>query len=177
MPTFHVLCPAWAERADRRPNPRPRLRSAPIPAAMQTWRRPDSVLKSSYRHRFAPSRFLPSRIFRWLHHIHPIHRHHTAPHTSKTRPICLVQLKIARDAPACWGSHSRSGRPRAVRPDSHCNFGDRRIRGVSCGCSTQRKSLKRGVPSKRFGTHARHASALFAAPHRARQRGGTGTPY
>ena len=35
----------------------------------------------------------------------------------------------------------------------------------------------RDVPSKRFGTHAVYASALFAAAHRARQRGGTGTLY
>ena len=61
--TFVVLCPAWAERADRRPNGAVARSTSPpqvrtIPAAMRTWRRPDSVLKSSRRHRFSLPRFL-----------------------------------------------------------------------------------------------------------------------
>jgi len=44
-----------------------------------------------------------NRICRWLHHIHPIRRHPT-PHTHlRNRPSCLVQLKIARDAPRLLG--------------------------------------------------------------------------
>ena len=68
---------------------------------------------------------------------------------------CLVPVEDCKGCPALAGARNVGlDDPRAGRPDSHCNFGDRRIRGVSCGCSTQRKSLKRGVPSKRFGTHA-----------------------
>ena len=77
------------------------------------------------------------------------------------RKSLSVAQSLSRPVGDCKGCRALAGvrnvgldDPRAGRPDSHCNFGDRRIRGVSCGCSTRRKSLKRGVPSKRFGTHA-----------------------
>ena len=77
------------------------------------------------------------------------------------RKSLSVAPSLSRPVEDCKGCRALAGvrnagldDPRAGRPDAHCNFGDRRIRGVSCGCSTQRKSLERGVPSKRFGTHA-----------------------
>ena len=96
---------------------------------------------------------------------------HLIPNFAKRSPTkCGIRQLTSQRTPApqlsrpvedCKGCRALAGvrnvgldDPRAGRPDSHCNFGDRRIRGVSCGCSTQRKSLKRGVPSKRFGTHA-----------------------
>lgn len=133
VPTFHVLCPAWAERADRRPN-RCAVTGAPvptsppqvrtIPSAMQTWRRPHSVLKSSCRHRFSTPRFLPSRIFRWLHHIHPIHRHHTAP-THLQNPSHLSRpVEGCEGYPTLAGLQSRSGRSECKSSRFSLQFGD-----------------------------------------------------
>jgi hypothetical protein len=69
-----------------------------------------TVVKSSCRFRFSTPRFFPNRISRWLHHIHPIHCHHTVPTHLRNRPICLVQAKIARDAHRLLALQSRSGR-------------------------------------------------------------------
>src|SRR6185295_19564102 len=88
--------------ADRRPNHVPRLRPAPSrrrrkPGDGPPFSTPRATSGSP------TSRFLSNRICRWLHHIHPIRRHHT-PHTHlRNRPSCLVQLKIARDAPRLLG--------------------------------------------------------------------------
>ena len=52
--------------------------------------------------------------------------------------------------------------PRAVRPDSHCNFGDRSIRACRATAATQRKSRKRAVPAPR------HCSAPTSRPGQSR---------
>ena len=78
MLTFDVLCPAWASVQIVRPNQSPpQVRT--IPAAMQTWRSPPPLSNPrAASGSLLPDSF-PNRISRWLHHIHPIHRHHTAP--------------------------------------------------------------------------------------------------
>ena len=49
--------------------------------------------------------------------------------------------------------------PRAVRPDSHCNFGDRSIRACRATAATQRKSRKRAVPCHGTVRHPRPGQA------------------
>jgi hypothetical protein len=49
--------------------------------------------------------------------------------------------------------------PRAVRPDSHCNFGDRSIRACRATAATQRKSRKRAVPCPGIVRHPRPGQA------------------
>ena len=66
---------------------------------------------------------------------------------------CLVQLKIARDAPRLLGRNLNLDDPSAARPDLHCNFGDRSIRACRAAASTQRKSLMPAVPAALSGTH------------------------
>jgi hypothetical protein len=81
-----------------------------IPAAMQTWRRPDSVLKSACRLRISTPRFLRSRIFRWLHHIHA-KRRLSAKQATAPRPC--------RDGPR--DHRYSSGVTANESPAEHCN--------------------------------------------------------
>jgi len=68
-----------------------------------------------------------------------------------------------RDAPPLAGARNLGlDDPRAVRPDSHCNFGDRSIRACRATAATQRKSRKRAVPAPR------HCSAPTSRPGQSR---------
>jgi hypothetical protein len=115
MLTFDVLSLAWAERAGRRPS-RCAVAGAPAPPSPPQVRWIAVAIPSRRckpRDGQAPftnprtasgsllPRFLPNRNFPWIHHIHPIHRHHTAPTHPRNHPtiipFCLVQLKIAID--------------------------------------------------------------------------------
>jgi hypothetical protein len=86
MPTFHVLCSAWAERADRRPN----LATARLRSQILV---PPPVLYSQIP--------FPAEYFGGFTTFTPSIATTPRPHTSKTRPIiiCLVRLKIATNAP------------------------------------------------------------------------------
>ena len=70
--------------------------------------------------------------------------------------LCLVQLKIAREAPRLLGFAIYLDDPRAVRPDSHCNFGDRSVPGLPSDCSNaaQVPQASRAGATALFGTHA-----------------------
>ena len=107
--TFDLLCPAWAERADRRPKgagtPGP---TSPVAGPHRPSRKPGV----GHHRRQIVDRLgfsLPdpfsSRISRWLHHIHAIHCHHAVSSHLRNCPHhhCLVQLKIARGTPRLLG--------------------------------------------------------------------------
>ena len=109
MLTFDVLCPAWAERADRRPN---RCAVActgrTVPAATHTWRRPAPFSNPcAASGSLLPDSF-PNRISRWLHHIHPIHRHHTVPTHLRNRPIMSRPVEDCEGCPALAGVRNLS---------------------------------------------------------------------
>jgi hypothetical protein len=148
---------------DRTTSP-PQVRT--IPAAMQTWPRPDTVLKSSCRHRFSTPRFLPNRTFRWLHHIHPIHRHHTAPTHLQNRPICLFQVKIARMRRACWGSQCRSGRSQR-RPSRFTLQCRRRPEHPACRAAAACRSAepRNSAPNAATASHPVEDLQLDTARH------------
>ena len=82
--------------------------AGPHRPATQPWRSPPFSNPRAASGSLLPDSF-PNRISRWLHHIHPIHCHHTVPTHPRNRPIttrrphCLVHLKIARDAPRLLG--------------------------------------------------------------------------
>ena len=170
-PTFHVLYPAWAQRADRRPN-RCAVTGAPVPTSPRSCKPGDGQTPFS-NPRAATGSLLPdsfpSRIFRWLHHIHPIHRHHTAPTHLQNPSHPSSSSLLSRPVEHCEGCPPLAGArnrglddPRAVRPDSHCNFGDRSIRACRATAATQRKSRKRAVPAPR------HCSAPTSRPGQSR---------
>ena len=117
--------------------PRPRAsgpldrRGDPL-AAMQTWRRPGTVHKSSYRLRF-PTPQIPSQPKLPVDSPHsphppPPHRAHTPPKPSH----------LSRPVEDCEGSPGLVGvrnlgldDPSPGRPDSPCNFGDRIRRSLT----------------------------------------------
>ena len=79
------------------------------------------------------------------------------------------QQRMSRPVEHCEGCPPLAGArnlglddPRAVRPDSHCNFGDRSIRACRATAATQRKSRKRAVPAPR------HCSAPTSRPGQSR---------
>jgi len=111
--------------------PRPRLRSAPSPRRCEPGdgRTPFSNPRAATGS-LLPDSF-PSRIFRWLHHIHPIHRHHTAPTHLQNRPITTTSPPPPLSFPVkdCEGCPARAGvrtleadDPSGGRPALHCNF-------------------------------------------------------
>ena len=72
---------------------------------------------------------------------------------------------LSRPVEDCKGCRALAGvrnvgldDPRAGRPDSHCNFGDRSIRACRATAATQRKSRKRAVLAPR------HCSAPTSRP-------------
>ena len=133
MLTFDLLCPAWAERADRRRN-RCAVAGAPVPRPRQgraSPRRKPGDRQAPFSNPRAASGSLlpdsfPNRISRWLHHIHPIHCHHTVPTHLRNRPICLVPVEDCEGCPALAGVRN-VGLDSLTRrcSDQGCNFGTR----------------------------------------------------
>jgi hypothetical protein len=106
--TFDLLCPAWqsVQIVDRTAAPWPahrfahipRCRAAPSPRrrtvpATPTWRCPAPFSNPGAASVVYTQHLPQTRISQWLHHIHPIHCHHTVPTHPGNHPICLVQLK------------------------------------------------------------------------------------
>ena len=101
--TCDFLCPAWAERADRRPS-RCTVAGAPAPTspvagpqrpATQGWRSPSP----SSNHRAASGSLLPDSFSQPNIPMASPHSPNPLPPHLRNRPICLVHLKIAREVP------------------------------------------------------------------------------
>jgi hypothetical protein len=172
MLTFDVLCPGWAERADRRSNRCtgshvPRLRAGPIRAAAQTWRRPGTVpqilmpppdlysqipFPTEYSDGFTT--FTPSIATR------------PCPHTSVTGPSHHLSrpLEDCEGCPVLAGVRNL-GLDESQRrcSDLHCSFGVRSSRAASSGCSAQgRVRSSGGVPAELFvGTNGRRLRSAW----------------
>ena len=82
------------------------------------------------------------------------------------RPPTPVMSRPAEDCKGCpplAGARNLGlDDPRAVRPDSHCNFGDRSIRACRATAATQRKSAS--------GPYGRHGTVRHPRPGQAKSR-------
>ena len=169
--TFDVLCPAWAERADRRPSRRtgshvPRLQCRAVPPRKPGvgHHRSQVLVPPPVLYSQIP---FPTEYPDGFTTFTPSIATTPCPHTSKTVPSPPPLL--SRPVEDCEGCPPLAGArnlglddPRAVRPDSHCNFGDRSIRACRATAATQRKSRKRAVPAPR------HCSAPTSRPGQSR---------
>ena len=169
MLTFDLLCPAWAERADRRPTHVPGCRAAPSPRRRRPGGRhhrsqilvPPPVLYSQIP--------FPTEYPDGFTTFTPSIATTPCPHTSVTAP----PSPLSRPLEDCEGCPVLAGvrnlgldDPSAGRSDLHCNFGVRSSRAASSGCSAQsRVRSSGGVPAELFvGTNGRRLRSAWPPP-------------
>ena len=73
----------------------PRGPSVQIEDRLPAWRSPTPPRVLGRLRSLLPGSF-PNRISRWLHHIHPIHCHHTVPIQLRNRPIIEITTRPSR---------------------------------------------------------------------------------